>query len=225
MIQLFNNLEFNNAKSRTSLPLRCKTCNETFFAFKSQIQAAIKEGTNMKLNFCSIKCVGKSQQNRVITACKQCTKQIIRLKSEYGKSLNHFCSKSCSALYRNSHKTKGTRRSKLEAWIETKLKEAYPNLKILFNSKEAINSELDIYIPSLKLAFELNGIFHYEPIYGSEKLASIQNNDDRKFQACIEKGIELCILDTSLFRHFKEQKAKIYLEIINKIIISKQSAF
>jgi len=44
----------------------------------------------------------------------------------------------------------------------------YPDLVIHFNKKDAINSELDIYIPSLKLAFELNGIFHYEPIFGKE---------------------------------------------------------
>ena len=38
---------------------------------------------------------------------------------------------------------------------------------------EAINSELDVYVPSLNLAFELNGIFHYEPIYGEKKLNQI----------------------------------------------------
>lgn len=56
---------------------------------------------------------------------------------------------------------------------------------------------MDIYIPVLSLAFELNGIFHYEPIYGEGKLLSIQNNDDRKFQACLEHDIELCIINSS----------------------------
>ena len=79
----------------------------------------------------------------------------------------------------------------------------YPNLEIHYNRKDAINSELDIYIPELELAFELNGIFHYEPIYGAEKLQQIQNNDDRKFQACLEKGISLCIIDTSSLKYFK----------------------
>lgn len=68
------------------------------------------------------------------------------------------------------------------------------------------------------MAFELNGIFHYEPIYGNDKLNQIQNNDNRKYQACLEHNIELCIIDTSYFKHFKEDKAKEFLNIISSII-------
>jgi hypothetical protein len=97
----------------------------------------------------------------------------------------------------------------------------YPNLEFHFNRKDAINSELDIYIPTLKLAFELNGIFHYEPIYGSEKLDQIKNNDSRKYQACIEKNIELCIIDSSGLKYFKPEKCQKYLDIITNIINTK----
>ena len=84
-----------------------------------------------------------------------------------------------------------------------------------------IDAELDIYIPSLNLAFELNGIFHYEPIFGEKKLNSTKNNDKRKFQACLEKNIELCIIDTSTQKYFKENTSKIYLDIILKITDNK----
>jgi len=70
----------------------------------------------------------------------------------------------------------------------------------------------------LKLAFELNGIFHYEPIYGPKKLSSIQNNDHRKFQACAEAGISLCIIDTSGQTYFKESTSQKYLDIIISIV-------
>ena len=90
--------------------------------------------------------------------------------------------------------------------------------KFHFNRKDAINSELDIYIPELKLAFELNGIFHYESIYGSEKLNQIQNNDNRKFQACLEQGIELCIIDTSWIKHNTLPKMTKVLSIVEKVI-------
>jgi len=134
---------------------------------------------------------------------------------------NFFCSSSCAALYNNTHKTKGIRKSKLEFFLEKELPLLYPDLEFHFNRKDAINSELDIFIPSMKLAFELNGIFHYEPIYGDLKLEQIQNNDSRKYQACLEKQIELCIIDTSNLKYFKESNAKPYLDIMVNIINSK----
>lgn len=89
--------------------------------------------------------------------------------------------------------------------------------------KDTIKSELDIYIPSLKLAFELNGLFHYEPIFSKEKLDNIQNNDNRKMQACYEKQIELCIIDVSKQKYFKEQTCLPFLKIIQDIILLKFS--
>jgi hypothetical protein len=106
-------------------------------------------------------------------------------------------------------------------YLENTLIGLYPDIKFKFNCKKEINSELDIYIPELKLAFELNGIFHYEPIYGTDTLSKIQNNDNRKFQACLENNIELCIIDTSKQSYFKESTSKIYLDIIKQIIDNK----
>lgn len=131
---------------------------------------------------------------------------------------NNFCSKSCAATFNNKNKTHGIRRSKLEAWLESQLTSLFPELEIHFNQKDAVGSELDIYIPSLKLAFELNGIFHYEPIYGSDKLAQIQGNDNRKFQDCIEQGISLCVIDTSSQKYFKSKTSQKYLDTIKSKI-------
>ena len=128
-----------------------------------------------------------------------------------------FCSQKCSATYNNTHKTHGCRVSKLEKWLQQKLTEKY-SFDIHFNKKDAINSELDIYIPHLRLAFELNGIFHYEPIYGLEQLTKIKNNDGRKFQACLEKGIELCIIDSSKQKKVTEKSSQQFLDIIVNII-------
>lgn len=108
--------------------------------------------------------------------------------------------------------------SKLERWLQEQLPALYPDLEFHFNRRDAIQGELDILIPSLKLAFELNGIFHYEPIYGAEKLTSIQDNDQRKFQACLERGIELCLIDTSSMKNFKEPGARKFLAIIQGIL-------
>ena len=150
--------------------------------------------------------------------CTQCSKSFSKVYSQYKITKNHFCSQSCAATYNNTHKTKGTRVSKLEIYLQEELTKLYPSLEIHYNRKDAINSELDIYIPSLKLAFELNGIFHYEPIFGEEKLEQTQNNDSRKYQACIEKGISLCVIDSSGMKHFKPNNSKKYLDIILNIV-------
>lgn len=113
--------------------------------------------------------------------------------------------------------------SKLEKWIQTRLVILFPNLEFYFNRVDSINAELDIYIPALHLAFELNGIFHYEPVFGSEKLTTIQNNDHRKMLACAEHGISLCIIDVSRESYFKPAKAQKYLDIITNIIRTRLS--
>lgn len=178
---------------------------------------------NPILRFCSRKCHFDYRTKNSIAqcfTCQNCQKSFKRLASQNRKSNKAFCSKSCAAKYNNAHKTHGIRRSKLEKWLEEKLKDKFTDLEFHFNRKDAINSELDIYIPSLKIAFELNGIYHYEPIHGPEKLTSIKNNDQRKFQACLENGIELCIIDTSSFDYFKEDRAKKFLDIISDVIES-----
>ena len=141
------------------------------------------------------------------------------MKHEISQSSNLFCSSSCAATWNNVHKSHGIRRSKLEEWIEKQLTTLYPNLDIHYNKTDTINAELDIYIPSLKLAFELNGIFHYEEIHG--KLSKIQKNDNRKFQKCIASKISLCIIDTSHQKRFTELSSKPFLDIITNIISKK----
>lgn len=204
---------------KSNIPCECKQCKKIFGISKSDAYRVFK-GTKNK-NFCSRKCQGlfKTLISTKEIICKNCNNVITKPLSAISK--NSFCSKSCAATYNNKHKTKGNRRSKLEMFLEKKLIEKYPNLEIHFNRKDAINSELDIYIPSLKLAFELNGIYHYEPIHGDKRLSQIQNNDNRKFQACLEKGIELCIIDTSKLSYFKETNAILFFNIIHSILCKK----
>lgn len=101
---------------------------------------------------------------------------------------------------------------------QSKLRQSYPNLTLHCNRRDAVNAELDFYFPDLRLAFELNGICHYEPIYGPEKLLNVRTNDCRKWAACLEKGIELCVLDSSTMIHFKPQKAEAFLSLIQGVV-------
>jgi len=219
MKKLFASQEYNSAKYSDLLPLQCYCCKQTFYLSKKIITFCIKENKNGK--FCSRKCFQKNRFNHILITCKNCQKEFYRSPGMVKKSKNHFCSQSCSAIYRNLHKTTGNRRSKLEKWLEQKLSELYPDLEILYNDKSAINSELDIYFPSLKLAVEINGIFHYEPIFGESKLHQIQNNDQRKLIACYERNIELLLIDSSSLKYFKSQNVQKYLNIITNILEQK----
>ena len=223
MKPLFTEADFKNAMSCDKLPCECASCDSVFYTTKRNIMSYINPNDKMKGDFCSLKCYGNYRKQIIEVECSNCGKKIYKTiyNSKKSKSGNLFCSTSCSAKYNNTHKTNGYRRSKLEIYIEDQLTIMYPNMSIDYNKTDAINSELDIFIPSLKLAFELNGIFHYEPIYGEVKLGQIQNNDNRKFQACIEREIELCIIDSSGLKRFKKERGEEYLNIIVNIISNK----
>lgn len=218
MKPLFTQAELDSAKSNDYLLCECEQCHQPFQQLKKHIKSDYT-----KADCCSKRCYGLKAGRIQEVQCANCDTQFDKTSSamKKSKSGNHFCSSSCSVSYNNRHKKHGTRRSKLEEWLESQLTELFPSLEIHYNKSDAINSELDIYIPSLNLAFELNGIFHYEAIFGEAKLAQIQNNDERKFQACLEEGIELCIIDSSGLKYFKPKNAQKYLDIIQKIIISK----
>lgn len=192
-----NHVRWQHTEEKFHSYLNCTYCNKTVPAY------VLEKHENS--------CYKKPDN---IIYCKQCGSIV----KGYRKQ---FCNQTCSAMYNNTHKTTGTRRSKLERYIESQLSEKYPNLVIQYNKTSAIEAELDIYIPSLSIAFELNGIYHYEPIHGSILLNKIQNNDKRKFQLCLSKNIEFCIIDTSKQIYFKEDSAKIYLDIIVDLINEK----
>ena len=198
--------------------MNCKYCNGEFFLAKNVINGR-KKKNNIGPVYCSVKCKNDGWYKKITDKCGECGTEITKQRKEFKKSKSGyvFCNNSCAAKYNNTHKTTGTRRSKMEVWIEESLRTKY-DFEILFNNKEIIGSELDIYIPHLKLAFELNGIFHYEPIFGDKKLEQTINNDNRKFQACLENGIEFCIIDTSGSKKFKPERDKKYLDIIENIL-------
>ena len=221
MQPLYTESEFKASQSRQLLPLRCLHCTQTFHRTKHDIQIGLLKHRREKNDFCSNGCQRRFQNPPIAVKCDQCHHPFEKKPSEINKSTHHFCCLSCAANWNNAHKKHGTRVSKLERWLQDQLSLLYPDFEFHFNRTDAINCELDIFIPSLRLAFELNGIFHYEPIYGPEKLASIQNNDSRKSQACHERGIELCIIDNSSMRNFKPLKAQKFLDIIKNIINSK----
>lgn len=218
--ELFNNFELlSSFKKKDEITLECTICKNIFTSKKNLIYESKRYGT-LSIT-CSRQCYRLFAGYCKNIECSNCNKFFLKKSSQIKFGKNNFCSKSCSATFNNKNKKYGTRRSKLEIWLEERLKIKYGDYFFEFNNKNIINSEIDIYSPRLNLGFELNGIFHYEPIFSNEKLNQIKNNDERKFQACINKGIELCIIDTSSLKYFKPDNAQKYLDIICKIIDDK----
>ena len=198
----------------------CDTCKTSFYRDMKHINQSKKN--NWTTNHCSTRCIAEyrySAYSKLVT-CSTCDKSFKKLLSNIKKSKsgNHFCSRSCSATYNNMNKKHGTRRSKFELWAEQELIKLYPNYNILFNDKTTIKSELDIYFHDLKMAIEINGIFHYKPIYGEDKLKKIQENDRQKALLCEENNITLHSIDTSKLKKMADKNAIKYLEIIKKLV-------
>lgn len=170
MNTLFSNKDYQEAKSSDKLPCKCYNCGEIFMCLKKLITHEISHNRG-RVKFCSQKC-NNYYNNKILSQtvkCDECNTTFTKQLKEIKKSKNHFCSRSCNATFNNKNKSHGNRRSKLESYIEKQLSLLYPSLDIHFNRKDTIGSELDIFIPSLNVAFDLiylrhkwvhNGISH-----------------------------------------------------------------
>ena len=79
--------------------------------------------------------------------------------------------------------------------------------------------EVDVAIPSLKLAIEWNGAVHFKPIYGTTKLKKIKQKDTEKLKIASNKDINLIVItdlvsnDEILQKAFEDCK-----KIINRLL-------
>lgn len=195
--------------NETRVIVKCSNCKKSFFLKAFYLKN--------KSHCCSRKCASEYSKRGVYINCDNCGCLVYKSPADYKKSSNkRFCSSSCNLIYQNTHKKYGIRRSKLELWIEKQLRTKYPFLQMEFNYKKVIGSELDIYFPTLNMAFELNGPIHYKPIFGKETLHRIQLNDENKIRKCNLANIDLHIMDCSLLKDFHENKTKPYLSYIEK---------
>ena len=228
MKMLITENELKKLKCRSSVPLECEICHNIFHKPKNLVLRGLK-GTRED-STCSRKCKNKLIGQCLFggyteLTCNQCGKIFKRKQASYNRqnvTLNKqcFCSRKCVSIWIS--KNGDTSRSKFEKWVEEQLTILHPNLVIRYNDRETLNGlELDVYIPSLKLAFEFNGIYHYEPIYGRERFDKIKINDGVKFQDCIKKNISLCVIDISKIKKFKSEREKKYINIISNVIQEK----
>lgn len=202
--------------------ITCEYCNSIIKRRKLDIINARVPSRKTKHFFCNSKCARYFICPPTTCICVTCKNSFIKKPSTISKTGRTYCSQSCAAIYNNSHKTTGTTRSKLESFLEQKIRTEFPLLKLLVNDVSTLNMELDLYLPSLNLAFEINGVFHYFPIFGEEKLSKTQNKDIIKQIKCREANISLCVINTTESKYFTEQSSIKYWEIVKEIITISQ---
>ena len=213
----YTSKEYSSAGWDDLLPLYCEHCEKIFYIIKTRINSELycRKGHN---RYCSNHCAGLAKRNRITTVCRQCNIVFETYPYRLLKTALPFCSYSCSASYNVARRTNFSYVSKLEKWIATELTTRYPLTEFHFNRRDKILMELDIFIPVLNIAFEINGPSHYKPIYGSENLSRVIWNDNRRKNLCSQTGIALYIINTSDHPSFNIKTTQPYLDTIISII-------
>ncbi len=194
---------------RKMVVVNCDYCKNDFELMIGKYNTSKKLG--LKAFYCNRECHANSLKNKIKLKCENCNLEFERIPSQINN--HNYCSRKCKDLANFI-----VNRSQLEIYLENKVKEYFPYVNMLCSDRiECRNLELDFYFPDLKLAIEINGIFHYEPKFGEERLNIIQHNDKGKKFICYKKGIELHIIksiENYAQKGIKERDWKIFKNIL-----------
>jgi hypothetical protein len=182
----------------------CITCNKICYSEPAKLN---------KRKFCSNACRSKIKKEILCCYCN-------KLFSPTSKK-----SKFCSGICRNKVNNQNIigNRSKAEILLENTITQTFPDLTVLYNDRKMLNGlELDVYIPSLNLAIEWNGIFHYKQIKGS-LLERYNIKDRQKLKLCKQLGIKLIVVkDLTSHNVFIKLKVKQIATILHKMLAKKK---
>lgn len=181
--------------------LKCKNCKADVKptpAQKWKIKNKLIDGV-----FCSRACKTEASKKRHTANCAVCGKSVTRQLSQLKKSKsgNIFCSPECGTIWSNWQGPKFKSKSALEDQLGMALQKMFPEIEICLGDRSPLDSSVDIWIPSLKLAIEVNGPHHFGPIRNNlvAYLKTIKN-DLRKIRQAKKAGIKLYVLNTGNLR-------------------------
>lgn len=208
-------------RSRDPVPFLCPQCNTLFHRPKNVVQRRFGQKDNAQKLFCSKQCQNNSQHKKFEVNCSHCGNTIFRTPADYKdtKSGRFFCNRACAASF-NMKLRKKSRRSKCEVLLFKLLRKQFPFLRMIPNDKTMLDGyEVDIAIPEIKLGIEWNGIVHFKPIYGQERLNKIQKRDADKQRKAVELGVQLMVMpDLNSRSRYVEKAAVEITKIIKQLV-------
>jgi len=201
-----------------SFIVNCCYCNKEILKFRSEVKRTKAYYCNNKCSSIHIWSNKEKIDSRIPVNCTNCDIEFLRF--PWMLSDHMFCGLRCSGLY-SSQFTKRRDQSKMEIFISQQIRESFSSLQLIENDRSLCKGlELDLFLPELNLAIEINGPVHYDPIYGEKYLESIQERDFRKNNICQTQNIEILTIK-NYGKFLIENGNRIWFEQIKPVIESK----
>lgn len=161
----------NHIKSKQGCPI-CGKLKSSFDKILTSEEFIIRsnERHNNKYDYSKVEYIKSGDKVKIICPTHGEFEQIAR---------NHLFGQGCPKCFQE--------KSNFEKEVFEYIKTILPNENIIENDRTILNGkELDIYIPNLKISFEINGL-----IWHSEKFNDEKKYHLRKTQLCEKQGIRL----------------------------------
>lgn len=195
---------FTRLAKRITLPTRCKSC-ATIYTNKNR--ALSEETIRYKLKQVGVELVKVLDDGYAIIICPSCKKQHQKIWANVIASKNNIHKNTCvECSFKESNQTYT---SKHEDWINEII--TNQGIKTIANKRGLISDdkrlEIDVYVPSLKIGFEVNGIYWHSSVHKDK------NYHKRKTDLAKNSGIRVV--------HLFEDEIVNKPKIVESLILSK----
>lgn len=116
--------------------------------------------------------------------CNKCTEKWYETRSMLYKNRRESGTELCTRLL-PLQPTISTYELRIRSWLDDW------GIEYICSVRDVIDGELDIYIPSKKIAIEFNGTYHHRTVNNVETTGKLKDYHLIKFRKCMDKGIQL----------------------------------
>lgn len=168
--------------------------------------------------------IGKSIINKWANADSGVKKQKRQKAKELWDNLSEDEKKQRLTLANKAVRETSREGSKLEKYILNKL--LLDNHKVDFHKEHSLSNtklQIDLFLPSINLAIEVDGPSHFLPVWGDDALAKNKKYDNKKSGLIIGKGLFLVRIKQK--HDFSPARANIVFDKLKDIIQNKITVF